>query len=111
VSAECPHVSGGSSPNPVYMIGRDSGPAPHHRGKDIRFVGTPFSDTNGWAVYPARWSLSGGLERNVIAAKSDAIGYLGRAISQLSPVPPLDQLRWRRYTRQMSRTGATDSGL
>jgi len=75
---------GGSSPNPVYMIGRDSGSGTRITvEKDLRFVGTPILwGTNGAGAYvqqnPPGYS-SGGLERNVIAAKSDAIGYLGRA--------------------------------
>jgi len=75
---------GGSSANPVYMIGRDSGSGTRITvEKDIRFVGTPILwGTNGAGAYvqqnPPGYS-SGGLERNVIAAKSDAIGYLGRA--------------------------------
>jgi len=73
---------GGSSPNPVYMIGRDSGSGTRISvEKDIRFVGTPtLWTTNGAGAYVSSAGLSsGGLERGVIAAKSDAIGYLGRA--------------------------------
>jgi phosphate transport system substrate-binding protein len=73
---------GGSSPNPVYMIGRDSGSGTRITvEKDIRFVGTPtLWTTNGAGAYVQHAGhSSGGTERNVIAAKSDAIGYLGRA--------------------------------
>ena len=73
---------GGSSPNPVYMTGRDSGSGTRISvEKDIRFVGTPILwTTNGAGAYVQTAGLSsGGLERNVIAAKPDAIGYLGRA--------------------------------
>ena len=73
---------GGSSANPVYMIGRDSGSGTRITvEKDIRFVGTPILwTTNGAGAYIQHAGhSSGGLERNVIAFKSDAIGYLGRA--------------------------------
>ncbi len=73
---------GGSSPNPVYMIGRDSGSGTRITvEKDLRFVGTPILWTTngaGTLIQHAGHS-SGGLERNVIAAKANAIGYLGRA--------------------------------
>jgi len=72
---------GGVSTDPVYMIGRDSGSGTRITvEKDLGFVGTPtlwgldsgnnYVLTNGYS--------SGGLERGTIAAKPDAIGYLGR---------------------------------
>jgi hypothetical protein len=73
---------GGSSANAVYMTGRDSGSGTRiTTEKCIRFVGTPVLwTTNGAGVYQQTAGLSsGGLERGVIAAKPDAIGYLGRA--------------------------------
>jgi phosphate transport system substrate-binding protein len=73
---------GGSSSSPVYMIGRDSGSGTRITvEKDLRFVGTPILwGTNGAGAYVQNGGYSsGGLERNVIAGKGDAIGYLGRA--------------------------------
>ena len=73
---------GGSSTNPVYMIGRDSGSGTRISvEKDIGFVGSPILwTTNGTGQFVQHAGhSSGGLERNVIAAKADAIGYLGRA--------------------------------
>jgi len=71
---------GGSSPNPVYLTGRDSGSGTRitvH--KCIGFNGNPLLwATNGAGAYVTTNGLSsGGLERGVIAGKSDAIGYLG----------------------------------
>jgi len=73
---------GGASANPVFMTGRDSGSGTRISvEKDIRFVGTPILwTTNGAGAYIQTAGLSsGGLERNIIAGKSDAIGYLGLA--------------------------------
>lgn len=73
---------GGTSPNPVYMIGRDSGSGTRISvEKDIGFVGTPTlwaTNSSGGYVQTNGFS-SGGLERAVIVTKPDAIGYLGRA--------------------------------
>src|ERR1051326_7945982 len=71
---------GGASANPVYMIGRDSGSGTRITvEKDIRFVGTPILwTTNGAGAYIQHAGhSSGGLDRDLIAVKSDAIGYLG----------------------------------
>jgi hypothetical protein len=73
---------GGSSPNPIYLIGRDPGSGTRitvH--KDIGFNGNPlYWATNGSGTYVVTNGYSsGGLQRGTIAAKSDAIGYLGRA--------------------------------
>jgi len=73
---------GGSSTNPVYLIGRDSGSGTRiSTEKDIGFVGAPLLwATNGAGVYiTTNGYSSGGLERAVIGGKPDAIGYLGRA--------------------------------
>jgi phosphate transport system substrate-binding protein len=73
---------GGSSTNPVYLIGRDSGSGTRiSTEKDIGFVGAPLLwATNGAGIYVVTNGYSsGGLERAVIAGKPDAIGYLGRA--------------------------------
>lgn len=72
---------GGVSAGPVYLVGRDSGSGTRisiH--KDIGFNLTPVLwTTNGAGAYITTAGLSsGGLVRNVIAGKSDAIGYLGR---------------------------------
>ena len=73
---------GGSGSNPIFLTGRDSGSGTRitvH--KVIGFNGTPILwTTNGAGQYIQTGGLtSGGLERNVIAAKADAIGYLGLA--------------------------------
>src|SRR6266567_1701206 len=73
---------GGSSSNPVYLIGRDPGSGTRitvH--KDVGFNGNPlYWATNGAGTYVVTNGYSsGGLQRGTIAAKSDAIGYLGRA--------------------------------
>ena len=73
---------GGVSASPVYLIGRDAGSGTRisvH--KDIGFNLTPVLwTTNGLGQYVTHAGhSSGGLERNVIAGKPDAIGYLGRA--------------------------------
>jgi hypothetical protein len=73
---------GGASPNPVYLIGRDPGSGTRitvH--KDIGFNSLPtYWTTNGAGQYVTTNGLSsGGLQRAVIAGKSDAIGYLGVA--------------------------------
>ncbi len=73
---------GGSSTNPVYLIGRDSGSGTRiSTEKDIGFVGFPLLwATNGAGTYiTTNGYSSGGLERDVIKGKPDAIGYLGRA--------------------------------
>ncbi len=73
---------GGSSTNPVYLIGRDSGSGTRiSTEKDIGFVGAPLLwATNGAGTYVVTNGYSsGGLERAVIGGKPDAIGYLGRA--------------------------------
>jgi hypothetical protein len=73
---------GGVSTNPVYFIGRDPGSGTRitvH--KDIGFTGDPTE----WALDASNNYIltnglsSGGLLRNVVAAKPDAIGYLGLA--------------------------------
>ena len=73
---------GGTSPNPVYLIGRDPGSGTRISvEKDIGFVGTPLlwaTNASGAYVVTNGYS-SGGLEREVIRTKADAIGYLGRA--------------------------------
>ena len=68
--------------NPIYLTGRDSGSGTRitvH--KDLNFIGTPLLwATNGAGAYISSPGLSsGGLERNIISGKSDAIGYLGVA--------------------------------
>ena len=70
----------------VYMTGRDSGSGTRITvEKCLRFTGTPILwGTNGSsATYigpPAFLGFSsGGFERNLIAGKNDAIGYLGRS--------------------------------
>src|SRR5207247_8897179 len=73
---------GGSSPNPVYLIGRDPGSGTRitvH--KDVGFNSQPlYWATNGAGMYvETNGYSSGGLQRGTIAAKSDAMGYLGRA--------------------------------
>jgi ABC-type phosphate transport system substrate-binding protein len=71
---------GGTGSNPVYLIGRDSGSGTRITvQKCIGFTAEPtlwaldasnnYITTNGFS--------SGGLERNVIVSKPDAIGYLG----------------------------------
>jgi hypothetical protein len=71
---------GGSSSNPIFLTGRDSGSGTHitvH--KDIGFSGTP----RYWGLDPAGTLVltngysSGGLERGVIANNTNVIGYLG----------------------------------
>lgn len=71
---------GGVSTSPVYMTGRDSGSGTRitvH--KDIGFNSTPLLwTTNGAGTWIQTAGLSsGGLERDVIKGKADAIGYLG----------------------------------
>ena len=71
---------GGSSVNPVYLIGRDSESGTRISvEKDINFVGSPLLwTTNGAGTYVVTNGLpSGGLLRNVVKGKSDAIGYMG----------------------------------
>jgi len=73
---------GGTSPDPIFLIGRDSGSGTRISvEKDIGFVGTPtLWATNAAGTYvQTNGFSSGGLERGVIASKPDAIGYLGRA--------------------------------
>ena len=73
---------GGSSSNPIYLIGRDSGSGTRITvEKCLGFTGDPtlwaldaannYSLTNGFS--------SGGLVRNVVVNKPDAIAYLGLA--------------------------------
>ncbi len=73
---------GGTGNNPIYLIGRDPGSGTRITTlKNIGFTGLPiqwaldasnnYIQTNGFS--------SGGLERGVINAKADAIGYLGLA--------------------------------
>jgi len=72
---------GGTSPNPVYCIGRDSGSGTRISvERDIGFVGSPtlWATNSGGGYVLTNGFSSGGLERGVIASKSDAIGYLGR---------------------------------
>jgi phosphate transport system substrate-binding protein len=73
---------GGTGSNPVYLIGRDPGSGTRITVfKSIGFVSVP----NQWALDASNNYVqtngfsSGGLERGVIAAKPDAIGYLGLA--------------------------------
>ena len=73
---------GGVSTAPIYLIGRD--PESGTRisvEKDIGFLGSPtLWATNGAGAYVlTNGYSSGGLVRGTIAAKADAIGYLGRA--------------------------------
>src|ERR1051326_8815610 len=73
---------GGTSTSPIYMIGRDSGSGTRISvEKVIGFVGTPilWATNRAGAYVQTNGFSSGGLERNVIAGKADAIGYLGRA--------------------------------
>jgi len=73
---------GGVSTAPIYMVGRDSGSGTRITvEKDIGFVGTPtLWATNAAGQYVLTNGFSsGGIERGVIANRSDAIGYLGRA--------------------------------
>ena len=73
---------GGSSTNPVYFIGRDAGSGTRITvQKCIGFTGDPTE----WALDASNNYIltngfsSGGLLRNVVASKPDAIGYLGLA--------------------------------
>jgi ABC-type phosphate transport system substrate-binding protein len=71
---------GGVSPNPVYLIGRDDQSGTRISvEKDINFVGNPLLwTTNGAGNYILTNGLSsGGLLRDVVKGKSDAIGYVG----------------------------------
>jgi hypothetical protein len=72
---------GGTSPDPIYMIGRDSGSGTRISvERDIGFVGSPTlwaTNSAGGYVLTNGFS-SGALERAVIKSKPDAIGYLGR---------------------------------
>ncbi len=73
---------GGTSTNPVYMTGRDSGSGTRITTEHcIAFTGVPtLWGLNGSGNYVlTNGYSSGGLERGVIAAKPDAIGYLGVA--------------------------------
>jgi len=101
---------GGVSTSPVYMIGRDSGSGTRITvEKDLRFVGTPtLWTTNGAGAYVQHAGhSSGGLERNVIAAKSDAIGYLGRAdLSAISSVASAISFQGVPYTPANVQNGA-----
>ena len=70
---------GGSSPNPVYFIGRDSGSGTRLcTEKCIGFIGSPLLwCTNGAGTYVVTNGLSsGGLVRAIVGGKPDAIGYL-----------------------------------
>jgi hypothetical protein len=74
---------GGSSPNPVYLLGRDSGSGTRiSTHKVVGFTGLPslFYYTNGayLSVADAGYS-SGGLERTAITNGPASIGYLGLA--------------------------------
>ena len=71
---------GGTSPNPVYLIGRDSGSGTRisvH--KVIGYNSNPVLwATNGAGTYVLTNGYpSGGNQRDVIKGKADAIGYLG----------------------------------
>lgn len=71
---------GGNNNNPIYMIGRDSESGTRiSTEKCIGFVGSPLLwTTNGAGNYIVTNGLSsGGLVRNVIKGKPDAVGYLG----------------------------------
>ncbi len=73
---------GGASPNPVYLIGRDSGSGSRISvEKDIAFSGTPLLwATNGvGGLITTNGYSSGSLVRAVVASVPSAIGYLGLA--------------------------------
>ena len=72
---------GGTSPDPVYLVGRNSGSGSRITvEKDINYIGGP----SLWATNPpsTTWVRSTGLSagsdvRKTVAAKADAIGYMG----------------------------------
>ncbi len=72
---------GGTSHNPVYLIGRDSGSGTRITvERDLGFVGSPTlwaTNAAGSYVLTNGYS-SGGLVRGAILTKPDAIGYLSR---------------------------------
>ena len=73
---------GGNNSNPIYMTGRDAESGTRISvEKCIGFVGSPLLwTTNGAGNFVVTNGLtSGGLERDIIKAKADAIGYLGVA--------------------------------
>jgi len=68
--------------SPVYMIGRDSGSGTRitwRRTSGLLARPSCGAPTARALTCKMPGSLPGGLERNVIAGKGDAIGYLGRA--------------------------------
>lgn len=71
---------GGSSADPVYLVGRDSGSGTRATvERCIRFVGTPVLwATNGQGGYLGTTNgySSGGLVKNAVQGNSDAIGYM-----------------------------------
>jgi ABC-type phosphate transport system substrate-binding protein len=71
---------GGSSPNPVYLIGRDASSGTRITvEKCIGFTGAPtLWQTNGVGAYVNLGTgySSGGLVKNVVQGKADAIGYM-----------------------------------
>ena len=73
---------GGSSTNPVFLVSRDAGSGTRITVQaDIGFLGIPtlWATTASGAYILTNGYSSGGLVRGVIAAKSDAAGYLGVA--------------------------------
>ena len=88
---------GGNNNNPVYFIGRDSGSGTRLTAeKCINFVGSPLLwTTNGAGNYVVTNGLSsGGLVRNVVRGKADAIGYMSfsdyAAISNNAAIIPVN---------------------
>jgi hypothetical protein len=77
---------GGSSSNPLYLVGRDSGSGTRITvQKCIGFTGTPnLWATNGVVTTPGDYTLSGGYSSgssvvSVLKGKNNAIGYTGLA--------------------------------
>ena len=73
---------GGTSTNPIYLTGRDSGSGTGITvRKDVGFTGTPryWGLTPGGTLVLTNGYSSGGNERSVIANNTNVIGYLGVA--------------------------------
>ena len=90
---------GGNNNNPVYFIGRDAGSGTRLTAeKCLGFVGSPLLwTTNGAGNYVVTNGLSsGGLVRNVVNGKTDAIGYMSfsdyLAISNNAAIIPFNGL-------------------
>lgn len=69
---------GGSSAADIYLIGRDSGSGTRATvEKCVKFVGAPtlWATNTAGAYVSTNGYLSGGLVKNVVTGKSDAVGY------------------------------------